>query len=104
MKLSLLQLWSLLPIDTRRKMIAERKITRSGNVEVDSVKGIINDGIREGDLNGKIEDKEIEEMLGINKNDVSIKEVKEIKKKKDVKKPNKDNENKDKKQNTEKTI
>ena len=88
MKIGLKQLWSLLPEQNRRELIAERGIKRSGQSEVENNR-LINDGINEGDLVGEVEAKEIEEMLGINKKDVSVKEVKKIKKKKYVKKAEK---------------
>jgi len=88
MKLGTIQLWSLLPEDKRRELIVEKGIKRSGDIEVENNR-IVSDGVLETDLEGKIEAKEIEEMLGINRKDVSVKEVKKIKKKKHVKQPEK---------------
>lgn len=78
MKLGLRQLWSLIPDATRREIVRDRGIKRSGNLSVVN-NVIVNDGINEADLEGKIKEEEIEKMLGIKKDEVTIKEVKKIK-------------------------
>lgn len=106
MNLTLKHLWSLLSSERKEELKKEKGIVKSGYSEVQDNQ-IVHDGIEEGDLEGKITEKELKEELGLNVDNkkVSLKEVVEAKNnnKKNVKQNEKKNNDSSVKPSAKKT-
>lgn len=107
MTLNLEQLWSLIPWQRREELKKQYGIKRSGTVEVEN-NTVVRDGVREGDLQGRITTEQLKAELGLNEKKAAydIKEIKTAKKEAELKgkKNAKSNKNKDSEPATKKSV